>query len=207
MTTPVVVLAGGTGTGKSTLARALEEEGAARIDADRIGHAMLERDDVRAEIERRFGAEVIGEDGRVDRGRLGARVFADAAELERLNALVHPPLVAEIVRRVDRLRREGRHGLIVIDAALWPQFEGRPPVDLWIMATAPREVRRERIERRDGISRQQAEARLDRQQRLEPFLDEADAVLDTARPRDETRAALFSLLDERLGPRWRTARP
>ncbi len=205
--TPVVVLAGGTGTGKSTLVRALAEQGAAVIDADAVGHEMLERDDVRQAVVEEFGAQVLDEDGRVDRRRLGAIVFSDPARLATLNRLVHPPLVAEIERRIDRLRRDPAIGAIVIDAALWPQFEPRPPVDLLIMTTAPRPVRRQRIVDRDGLDPEAAERRIDRQAPLDTFLDDADAVLDTARPRPETREALFELLDARLGPGWRRPRP
>lgn len=204
MATPVVVLAGGTGTGKSTLVRALVGVGAAAIDADRIGHEMLETAAVRAALVAAFGEGIVGADARIDRRRLGDLVFSDPARLARLDAIVHPPLVAEIERRVDSLRHDGAHGLIVIDAALWPQFPGRPAVDLWIMTSAPRALRRERIEARDGITRERAEARLDGQRHLDAFLDEADAVLDTARSPEATRAALFALLDERFGPQWRT---
>lgn len=205
MAIDVVVLAGGTGTGKSTLSRALAEAGAAVIDADRIGHEMLRDPAVQAGLVADFGPEIVV-DGAVDRRRLGDLVFSDPAQRARLDARVHPPLVAEIERRIDRLRHEARHGLIVVDAALWPQFAGRPAVDLWIMVTAPPAVRRQRIEARDGLSPERAQARLDSQIHLDAFLEEADAVLDTARSPDATRAALFALLDERLGPQWRTPR-
>lgn len=205
MDTPVIVLAGGTGTGKSTLTAALAEVGAAVIDADRVGHETL--DAVREDLLEAFGAEIVDPRGGIDRRRLGDLVFSDPERLAALNEIVHPPLVAEIERRVDRLRQDGAHDLIVIDAALWPQFRGTPPVDLMVMATAPYAVRRERIEARDGISRERAEARLDGQKHLDAFLDDADAVLDTARSPEATRAALFTLIDERFGPRWRTNRP
>ncbi|HKK72915.1 MAG TPA: dephospho-CoA kinase [Candidatus Krumholzibacteria bacterium] len=205
--TPVVVLAGGTGTGKSTLGRALAAEGAAVVDADVVGHEMLRRRDVRNAVVDTFGPDVLDDEGAVDRRRLGAIVFSDPARLAALNRLVHPPLVAEIERRIDRLRRDPAIGAIVIDAALWPQFEPRPSVDLVVMTTAPRPVRRQRIVERDGIDSAAAERRLERQEALEAFLDDADAVLDTARPRSETRQALFDLLDQRFGPGWRRPRP
>lgn len=200
---PVIALAGGTGTGKSTLARALAEQGAAVIDADRVGHATLERPEVVRALVEEFGAGIVRDDGSIDRRTLGAIVFGDEARLRALNRIVHPPLVAEIGRRIDSLRHEGRSRLIVVDAALWPQFEPRPPVDLFLMTTAPPEERRARVVHRDGIDEEAAARRVERQRGLDAFLDEADAVLDTARPKDEVRRDLFALLDARFGPHWR----
>ncbi len=204
---PVVVVAGGTGTGKTTLVEWLAERGALRIDADRIGHEQLLEPEVVAAIRARFGEEVLDEEEQIDRRALGERVFADPQELEFLDRLVHPRIVAEIERRIEVFRRSRACPMVVIDAALWWQFEPRPPVDLVLMATAPEEVRRQRIMARDGLDEAAAQRRIERQRTVEASLARADAVLDTARDRDALRRELFALIDEHCGTRWRESDP
>ena len=84
-------ITGGIASGKSVVAGMLRELGFRVIDADAMGHAAIEPG-TRAynEIVREFGAGVVGADGRIDRGNLGAIVFADGEKLKRLNAIVHP---------------------------------------------------------------------------------------------------------------------
>jgi dephospho-CoA kinase len=207
---PVLVLAGGTGTGKSMLAAELAARGAYVVDADRIGHEVLLDPDVRARLVAAFGTGILDSGGEIDRRRVGTLVFTDATARARLEAIVHPPLLAEIGRRVDHLRGSRAVGLVVVDAALWLQFEppaARPRVDLVLMTTADRETRRGRIMRRDGLDAESAERRIEAQTAIEASLHRADAVLDTATDRRQAVTALLQLLDERLGLRLGESRP
>src|SRR5262245_61971495 len=87
----VIGLVGRAGSGKSTVARALAEDGAQVIEADRVGHEVTDRDpDVRAALQAEYGADVYRSDEGLDRARVAARVFHDRAARARLDALVHP---------------------------------------------------------------------------------------------------------------------
>lgn len=199
---PVIVLAGTTGSGKTELADALARRGALRIDADRVGHETLRDAAVRDAVVEAFGPDVLDGHGEIDRRALGARVFTDPDALRVLNALVHPPLVAEIARRVESYLATRACPLVVIDAALWWQFEARPPVDLVVMITADPVLREERIRVRDGLEAGPARERIARQTEVEASLGRADAVLDTtASTPEESREQLLRLLDERVGAR------
>src|SRR4051794_11820965 len=95
---PVIGLIGGIGAGKSRVAELLAEDGAFVIDADAVGHALLDQRPVRELIVDRFGADLLDRSGpddaltggpsRIDRGRLGAIVFADPAALRTLEAIL-----------------------------------------------------------------------------------------------------------------------
>src|SRR5262245_57194268 len=91
----IVGLVGRAGSGKSTVARAFRERGFPVIEADRIGHEVTDRDpEVRAALAAEYGAGVYREDGALDRAKVAARVFREPEALARLNALVHPRIVA-----------------------------------------------------------------------------------------------------------------
>ena len=89
---PVIGLAGGIGAGKSSVARILEALGAAVIDSDRIGHELLDDPEVVATVRRWWGDAVFTPNGNADRGAIAAIVFADPAELARLEALLYPKI-------------------------------------------------------------------------------------------------------------------
>src|SRR5215468_8024910 len=80
----IVGLTGGLGAGKTSVARALAQGGARLVDADRLGHQVLEDPRVRAELAEAFGKDVLGPDGRVKKDELGRRAFASAESLRRL---------------------------------------------------------------------------------------------------------------------------
>ena len=87
MSKPVIGIVGGIGAGKSTVAAELARLGCGVIDADRIGHELLDESDVRAQIVEMWGPSVLDENGRVDRRCLAGRVFTDPAQLSALNVL------------------------------------------------------------------------------------------------------------------------
>lgn len=204
---PVLVVAGTTGTGKSTVCGWLAERGAFVIEADRVGHEVLLDPAIRGSIADAFGDDVLDDEGQVDRAALGRKVFASPAELAKLDAIVHPPLVAEVERRIARLGRSRAATLIVVDAALHFQFDPPLACDAVLMTTVePAEARR-RIMARDGLTEAQAQDRLDRQRAVSASLSRADAVLDTFRSSQEVRRELLARVDELLDLRLAESDP
>ncbi len=110
----VIGLLGPVAAGKSTVARLMAEGGAELVDADQIAHEVLQRAPVREQIRQEFGEEVFQANGTISRQRLGRFVFEDAERRRRLNRIVHPPILAEI----DRRMRESQADLLVLDAPL-----------------------------------------------------------------------------------------
>ena len=195
---PVVVIMGPSGAGKSLVGRWLDERGAFVLDADQIGHEVLELGEVRSALVARFGAQ-IAPDGCIDRRRLSPIVFADPAALAELNAIVHPPLRAEIERRIARLRQSRAVELIVVDAALHFRFVPPLSCDLVVGILADAERRKMRIMQRDGIAPEAAEARLSRQAAVVDDVARADVVLHNDQDPATLRQALFAALDQHLG--------
>src|SRR5688500_2164818 len=111
----VIGLTGGTGSGKSTAAALLEEKGAYKIDADRVGHEIyMAGCEGWREVVEAFGREIIGPDGEIDRRALGKAVFNSPAQLKRLNEITLPYIRAELIRHLDEQRRVGT-AVAVID--------------------------------------------------------------------------------------------
>ena len=97
----VVGLSGGIGSGKSTVGKMLEKLGATLIDADVIVHEVQSPgSSVLQEIAAEFGSGVIDENGALDRAALGDIIFRDSEAARRLGRIVHPPVIAEMVRRL-----------------------------------------------------------------------------------------------------------
>lgn len=168
-----VGLTGNIASGKSMVAAQLESLGALVIDADRIGHELIGPggaavDDVRSA----FGAGVIAPDGGVDRAALGPVVFADPDARARLNAIVHPRLIAEIRGRLEGMAaaesREDWEGgplvpmIAVVDAALIFELDMAADFDVVVVVTAPEALRVERLVAK-GLSADEARRRMDSQ--------------------------------------------
>ncbi len=186
----VIGLVGRAGSGKSTVARALAEDGAQVIEADRLGHEVTDRDPaVRAALQAEYGADVYRSDGTLDRARVAERVFHDRAARARLDALVHPRILDRIHAAVDRLRADGYRGVVVIDAALMLEWELERECDAVIAVTAAESVQLERLERARGWSEAEARARLDAQRTNQAFAAAADVVLLNEGSADDLRRA------------------
>ena len=195
----MVGIVGPAGSGKSTLARSLAGPRTRVLDADRYGHEITDRDPaVRAALTAEYGAGVYRADGTLDRATVGARVFADAAALARLNALVHP-------RLVERLRAEiaAAAGMdtVVVDAALLLDWGFERECDAVVAVVAPRALQIARLERARGWSAEEAARRLSSARSNEAFESLADDVV--VNDADEA-AAVRAMRDAvgRLRARW-----
>jgi dephospho-CoA kinase len=192
-TIPVIGLTGGIGGGKSEVAAILAGHGSAVIDADLIGHQLLDDSRVRAAIVARFGDQVLarsdvepGAAPRVDRRALGAIVFADDEALEALEAILHPLMRAEFLSAIDREMRAGpsRARSIVLDAAILQEAGWDELCDLVVFVDAPREIRMQRAFRQRGWSeetlerREQAQWPCDEKRRRADFVIVNDADVE-----------------------------
>jgi dephospho-CoA kinase len=180
-------LTGGIASGKSTVAKFFHELGARVIDADLVAHQVLRRLDVVRDVAARFGADVLTPDGRVDRRRLGPRVFADAAAREWLNGRVHPGVREEIARLLEEERRVGVHPLALVDVPLLVESGEPHRYGPLVLAWCPPEIQLARLQSRDGLSAAQARQRLAAQWPIESKRDHADYIIDTTGPFEDTR--------------------
>jgi dephospho-CoA kinase len=174
----VLGLIGQAGSGKSSVARTLERDGASVIDADALGHVVVNRDpEVRAALSSEYGAGVYGPTG-LDRARVAEVVFRDAAALARLNSLVHPRIVERIRARLDELRAADVRGVVVVDAALLLDWGFERECDAVLAVTAPRAAQLERLAAQRGWSAAQAESLLAAQRPAVELAAAADMTID-----------------------------
>src|SRR5262245_6850690 len=125
-----VGLTGPAGSGKSTVAALLTEAGCPVVDADRVAHELyVPGTALVSELARAFGDRILRPDGSVDRTALGGVVFGSPAARLRLNALVHPPLVAELRGRMSALESAGAR-IVILEAALLLQWHADRLVEL-----------------------------------------------------------------------------
>ena len=152
-----VALTGGIASGKSTVADLFAELGVPVIDTDLIAREVVEPGRLAlAAVVEAFGHEVLAADGSLDRRRLRERVFADPADRRRLEAILHPAIRAEMERQSQAAA--GAYQLLVIP--LLAEGGRRDHVDRVLLVDAPESTQIERLIRRDGGTREQAEAAL-----------------------------------------------
>jgi len=197
----ILGLSGGIGSGKSTVTRILSELGATTIDADAIVHEQqAPGQPLLAEIAKAFGDEVIAADGSLDREALGNIVFKDESARARLGSLMHPPVIAEMMRRA-KAAVEADVPLVVLDIPLL--FEGRQSgrgsgavmnFDATLCVWVNRDVQLARTVARDGCSQEEAERRIAAQLPIDEKREMADYVIDNSGGPAETRAQVEALV-------------
>jgi dephospho-CoA kinase len=204
--TRVIGLTGGIGTGKSTVSAMLVELGARVIDSDRIVHELQAPGaPLLREIAAAFGEDLIRPDGSLDRAALGERVFRDDAARLRLNAIVHPAVGRESLRRLEEARASGVP-LVVLDIPLL--FETRLHgtasranlgVEAVVVVYCPRELQIQRQLERNGYGREEAERRVAAQIPIEEKRARADHVIDNSGSLEETRRQVKALYESLVG--------
>jgi len=172
----LVGLTGGIGSGKSTVAEALERRGAVVVDADRIVKELQQPGtEVFAEMVERFGDGIVGADGQLDRPAVAAIVFNDATALADLGAIVHPRVRDEMTRRLEELAATDE--VVILDVPLlvesgWEGMSGVVVVDL------DPDVAVARLVEFRGFDETDARNRIANQASREERLAKADVVVD-----------------------------
>ncbi len=187
-------LTGGIACGKSTAARMFEELGAKIVEADRIGHELLRLSEPTGqEVARRFGPGILAPSGEIDRRRLAAIVFADAARLQALNAMLHPEIIRRVEEQAAALGRAHPRAVIIVDAALIFEAGIGGRFNKVIVAWCRPEQQLERLMSKARLTRREAEQRIAAQMPVEEKRRLADFVLDCSGSLDETRKQVSAL--------------
>jgi dephospho-CoA kinase len=176
----LIGLTGGIGSGKSTVARMLADRGAAVVDADLLAREVVEPGQpALAEIAAEFGPSVLLPDGRLDRAALGAVVFADAARRERLNAITHPRVGALMQERIAAALATSAP-LVAVDIPLLFEASRQSLFEGVLLVWVPPEVQLHRLVARDGISEDEARARVAAQMPIDDKRALATWVIDNS---------------------------
>ena len=139
-------------------------------------------------VVREFGTGILNPDRTIDRRRLGALVFHDPARLEKLNALVHPPVRARTRRLLEEYEAGHPHGIAVVEAAILVETGSYRDYARLILAVCGKEQQIERAMARDGLTREEVLDRLSRQMPLDEKIQYADYVIDTSGTKENTLA-------------------
>jgi dephospho-CoA kinase len=192
----VIGLTGNFGTGKTTVSQMLAELGAVLINADELGHQLLQPNtQVYKEIVATFGKSILNTGGEIDRNKLGQLVFTDTANLTRLNQIMHPRIYEIVRQRIEEYRKSSVK-VIVLEAALLIEAGWRPLIDqLWV-TIAPEATIAKRLKEARQLSEDQVLVRLQAQMPQNKKAKQADVVIDNDCSLQDLRAKVTEL--------WRT---
>lgn len=200
--TYVVGLTGGIGCGKSEAAKYLCSLGAKHIDADAISRSLTaEGGKALPELRRIFGDGIFNDDGSLNRRALGDLVFSDVASKRALEGVIHPLVQRQVMDEIAAASAAGIP-VTILDVPLL--FETGMDVlcdETWTMSVPP-EVQVRRVQARDGMTEEQARARIAGQLPMEERNARANKVINSDRPVEKTQAelnALYMQLLRRIG--------
>ena len=174
----VIGLTGGIGSGKSAAAERFVEHGASLVDTDAIAHALTApQGAAMPAIRAQFGADVIAEDGSLNRAAMRTRVFADTAVRHQLEALLHPLIGAESARQ--RLAAPGLYVILAVPLLI-ESGDYRARCDRVCVVDVPPETQVERVRARSALEEAQIRAIMAAQASREQRLAAADDVIDNS---------------------------
>ena len=196
-----VGLTGNIGSGKSTTVLIFAELGAHVIDADKVAHELLAPgSQVYANVLQAFGEAYLDPDGTINRRKLGEVVFASPEKLRLLNSLTHPEVRTVVLGRIVELEQSVRNGIVIVDAALMVESGFYKLFDKIIVASCDPALQISRVMSRDGLSAEEAKARIAAQMPVAEKLKVAHYTIETSgtwkQTREQTEAIYRDLLSQ-----------
>lgn len=189
-----VGLTGGIASGKSTVSQFFKEAGAFIVDADTIAHDLLrKRGPVYRSVLNVFGIHILGEEGEIDRKKLGEIVFRDPKKLMALNQIIHPFVFEVAEQERSAIGKIDPYAVIVFDAPLLIETKAHKKVDMVILVHVDKETQIARLCQRDGLLREGAEARLKTQMSLDEKHGFANEIIDNRKSLQTVREDVFRI--------------
>ncbi len=198
-----VGLTGGIASGKSTVSHFLHREGAYIIDADQIVHALLcDKGVVYDSVLKAFGEIILDHERKIDRKRLGALVFRNPDQRQRLNQIVHPYVFKKAETEKKAIHAKNPKAVIVFDAALLIETGAYKKMDWVLLAYVDPETQIQRLIKRDHLSKEDALLRISAQMPIDEKVALADEVIRCNEPLNTVKTSLhqvYARLKEKAG--------
>lgn len=195
----IIGVTGGVGCGKSVVMDLLNKEfGVEIILADNVGHEVMAPDgEAYEEIVKHFGRGILSVDGTIDRKILGARVFNDRAELDKLNSIIHPAVKRRILGKIENIRNNSdKEPFIAIEAALLLEDNYDAICDKIWYIYATRKERIRRLKESRGYTDEKIASIMKNQLTEKEFRRRSDEVIDNSGDIARTRKNLQKILDK-----------
>ncbi len=152
----LIGITGGIASGKTEVAKVFRRKGAVVLSGDQIGRKVVESNrSVLRKLVKAFGEQIMRDDGTLNRQGLGEVAFSSVRGRDKLNKIVHPPLLKELRRRIRDFKRKGKR-VVVVDAALICEWGLEQELDLLVFVQSNRENKIRRLQRFKGYSRKEA---------------------------------------------------
>lgn len=195
MKSKIIVITGSIATGKSSVSNYLKDKGYLVIDADKIAHDLMQRDEINYKnIVSHFGDSILDEQMNIDRRKLGDIVFSDKSKLQELNNLTHN----NIFNKINDIIKNNKSEIIFVDIPLFIELkvEGEKTIDIdevWLVY-AERKLQLERLMSRNKMGIRAAGKRIRSQMNIEDKVHYADFIIDNSHSLEYT----FNQVEEKL---------
>ncbi len=171
---PIIGILGGICSGKSTVAAEFARLGCGLVDADKIAHKLLDRQDIREQIVSLFGSDILNAEGKIDHVKLADIVFADRHKLALLNGILHPPVLACAEELIDQYNKQSLVRAIVLDMPLLVEVGWDKRCDRLIFVDCKHKLRLERVKKLGLFDKNQLKIR----ENFQISLDNKAAITD-----------------------------
>lgn len=189
----VLGITGGVGSGKTLVAKLISKKyKASLLIADRLGHIVMEPDNPAFEkITSRFGKDILGSNGKIDRKKLADIIFNDETARSALNSIIHPEVISYIRKYIDD--RRDKDGVIVLETAIMYETGSDKLCDEIWYVYVPADIRIKRLSDNRGYSEEKSRSIIESQKPDEFFTDRADRVIDNSGDKDRLNIELDAL--------------
>lgn len=179
----IIGLTGQTGAGKTSVGELLSQKGCEVIDTDKIARAITEKGSpVLMMLAEAFGEDIL-ENGELNRKLLASRAFSSRENTEKLNSVTHPEITKRVKNRIEEAFKKGKKAAVIDAAALFESGEDKL-CDFTVAVVCPEDIRFKRIMKRDGITEEQALARIKAQHDEQYYIHNADMIIRNYPPYD-----------------------
>ncbi len=189
-----VALTGSIAVGKTFVTNTFAELGCCVLDADQTARKVVEKDtEGWRKIVESFGAEILNENGEIDRPKLGVLIFSDQNKRNLLNSIVHPLVFAWQNEWLQKVETENEQAIAIIDAALTIESGGYKRFDKIIVVWCEREAQILRLMKRNNLSREEAIIRISAQMSQEEKKKYANFLIETTNGFEDTKRQVFDV--------------